>query len=349
MRLSQYRFNLPPEAIALHPAKQRDESRLMVINRKQNLIEHRLFKDVIDYFADGDVFVLNNTKVFPARLKGTKEKTGSDIEVFLLHELNKDSRVWDVLVEPARKIRIGNKLYFGDNDALTAEVLDNTTSRGRTLRFLFDGSYDKFKKTLFSLGKTPIPKYFKREPVSEDLHRFQTIFAKQEGAVLAPGAGLHFTRELFKRMEIKGIDAVELTMHISLGSYRDIEVEDLSKHKNDSEHFLISEETAQRVNRAKTEKREVCAVGTSVLRSLESAMTAQNLIHEEDAWTNKFLFPPYQVKVPTSLITNFHLPKSIMMITTSTFTGHEELLEYYEIALKEKYRFGPYGDAMLIL
>jgi len=349
MRLSQFKFNLPPELIAKHPAHVRDESRLMVINRQHEHIEHRAFKDIIDYFSESDLMVFNNTKVFPARLVGNKEKTGAQIEVFLLRELVPEQRLWDVLVEPARKIRIGNKLYFGENDCLIAEVIDNTTSRGRTLRFLFDGSYDEFKSLLFSMGQTPLPKFIKRDEDAEDRVRFQTIFAKHEGAVSAPAAGLHFSRELFKRFEIKGIDTTELTLHMGLGNFRSVDVEDLSKHKMDSEQYYIPEETANRVNLAKGKKHEVCAVGITVLRAMESAVSTLGLLKPADGWTNKFIFPPYEVTIPTSIVTNFHLPMSTMMIMVSAFTGYDRLIDIYELAVKEKYNFGPYGDAMLVL
>ena len=349
MRLSQYKFHLPPDLIAKFPEPVRDESRLMVVNRKYDHIEHRMFKDIIDYFSEGDVMLLNNTKVFPARLYGNKEKTGAQIEVFLLRELNPEQRLWDVLVDPARKIRIGNKLYFGENDNLVAEVIDNTTSRGRTLRFLFDGSYNEFKTTLYSMGQTPLPKFIKRDVVPEDRERYQTIFAKHEGAVAAPAAGLHFSRELLKRFEIKGVECAELTLHVGLGNFRNIDVEDLTKHKTDSEQFIISEETARIVNAAKDRKSEVCAVGATVLRAIESSVSTSGLLKPADAWTNKFIFPPYETSVPTSLVTNFHLPSTIMMIMISSFTGHERLIDIHELAVREKYRFGAYGDAMLIL
>ncbi len=349
MRLSQYKYHLPPDLIAKFPAPNRDESRLMVINRQHHHIEHRTFKDIIDYFDDGDVMVFNNTKVFPARLYGNKEKTGAQIEVFLLRELNAEQRFWDVLVDPARKIRIGNKLYFGENDILVAEVIDNTTSRGRTLRFLFDGSYDEFKNILYSLGETPLPKFIKREVMPEDKDRYQTIFAKYEGAVAAPAAGLHFSRELLKRFEIKGIQKTEVTLHMGLGNFRSVDVEDLTKHKMDSEQMSISEDTVQMVNQAKSNRKEVCAVGTTVLRCLESSVSTAGMLKPMDGWTNKFIFPPYEISVPTSFVTNFHLPMSTMMMMASAFTGHELIMDIYETAIKEKYRFGTYGDAMLIL
>jgi len=321
----------------------------MVVNRQHNHIEHRVFKEIINYFNEADVMVFNNTRVFPARLYGNKEKTGAQIEVFLLRELNHEQRLWDVLVDPARKIRIGNKLYFGDNDNLVAEVIDNTTSRGRTLRFLFDGDYDQFKTTLFSMGQTPLPKFIKREVVTDDKDRYQTIFAKHEGAVAAPAAGLHFSRELLKRFEIKGVERTEITLHMGLGNFRSIDVEDLTKHKTDSEQFFISDETANMVNAAKARKSEVVAVGATVLRAMESSVSTSGMLKPADGWTNKFIFPPYEVNVPTSLVTNFHLPMSIMMMMVSSFTGHELLMDIHELAVKEKYHFGPYGDAMLVL
>ena len=349
MRLSQYKFHLPPELIAKHPANIRDESRLMVINRQHDHIEHRLFKDIIDYFNEADVMVFNNTKVFPARLFGNKEKTGARIEIFLLRELNAEQRLWDVLVEPARKIRIGNKIYFGENDVLIAEVIDNTTSRGRTLRFLYEGDYEEFKNLLFSMGETPLPKFLKRDVEPEDRERYQTIYASQEGAVAAPAAGLHFSRELLKRFEIKGIERTELTLHVGLGNFRGVDVEDLTKHKMDSEQFYISEETANIVNAAKARKAEVCAIGATVIRAMESSVSTSGLLKPADGWTNKFMFPPYEVTVPTSIVSNFHLPMATMMMTLSSFTGYDRLMDIYELAVKEKYNFGPYGDAMLVL
>jgi S-adenosylmethionine:tRNA ribosyltransferase-isomerase len=349
MRLSQYKYHLPPELIAKFPAQNRDESRLMVINRQYDHIEHRIFKDIIDYFSEGDVMVFNNTKVFPARLYGNKEKTGAQIEVFLLRELNREQRLWDVLVDPARKIRIGNKLYFGNNDSLVAEVIDNTTSRGRTLRFLYEGDYEEFKTTLYSLGQTPLPKYIKREVVPDDKERYQTIFAKHEGAVAAPTAGLHFSRELLKRFEIKGIERAEITLHMGLGNFRGVDVEDLTKHKMDSEQMYITEEAASIVNAAKERKSEICAVGATVLRALESSVSTSGMLKPADGWTNKFIFPPYEVSVPTSLVSNLHLPMSTMMMMISAFTGYDRLMEIHELAVKEKYRFGAYGDAILVL
>lgn len=350
MKLSQFGFNLPDELIALNPAPNRDESRLLVFHKKTGEIEHKTFKDVKDYFTDKDIMLFNDTKVFPARLFGNKEKTGARIEVFLLRELNRDQRLWDVLVDPARKIRIGNKLYFGNNDELVAEVIDNTTSRGRTLRFLIDGDYDSFKKTLYSLGETPLPTHIvKREVNEDDKERYQTIYAKNEGAVAAPTAGMHFSRELMKRLEIIGIEFGYVTLHVGLGNFRNVDVEDLTKHKMDSEQIYISEEVATLVNKGKEEKRSICAVGTTVLRTLESAVTTTGYLKPFDGWTNKFIFPPYEIMVPNALISNFHLPKSTLMMTVAAFAGYNELLNLYDVAIKEKYRFGTYGDAMLII
>lgn len=349
MKLSQFNYNLPEERIALYPTENRDESRLLVVNRKTGQFEHRIFKEIINYFDDKDVFVFNNTKVFPARLYGNKEKTGAQIEVFLLRELNHDQRLWDVLVDPARKIRIGNKLYFGEDDSLVAEVIDNTTSRGRTLRFLFDGPYDEFKKTLYSLGETPLPRSIKRAVEPEDAERYQTIFAKYEGAVAAPTAGLHFSRELLKRCEIKGINFAEITLHVGLGNFRSVDVEDLTKHKMDSEQIIIPEEAANIVNKAKDERHQVCAVGTTVMRTLESSVSTYGYLKPYDGWTNKFIFPPYDFSVASSMISNFHLPQSTLMMMVAAYAGYDLLMESYNTALKEGYRFGTYGDAMLIL
>jgi len=349
MKLSNFDFNLPKELLAEYPAENRDESRLMVLHRDSGKIEHKMFKDVIDYFDEGDVMVLNNTKVFPARLYGNKEKTGARIEVFLLRELNQEQRLWDVLVDPARKIRIGNKLYFGDDDSLVAEVIDNTTSRGRTLRFLYDGSYTDFRKKLRSLGETPLPKYIKRDVEPEDEERYQTIYAKYEGAVAAPTAGLHFSKHLLKRLEIKGIDFAEITLHVGLGTFNPVEVEDLSKHKMDSEEMQIDEKAAEIVNNAKLAKRNVCAVGTTVMRSLESSVSSNGMLNPFDGWTNKFIFPPYDFSIANRMITNFHLPKSTLLMMISAFADHDMVLHAYEEAVKEKYRFYSYGDAMMIL
>lgn len=349
MKLSQFKFKLPDELIAQYPAEERDESRLMVLHRNTGEIEHKIFKDILDYFNEGDLLVLNDTKVFPARLYGNKEKTNARIEVFLLRELNAEHKLWDVLVEPARKIRIGNKLYFGEGDSMVAEVIDNTTSRGRTLRFLYDGPHDEFKEALFSLGQTPLPLYIDREPTPDDVERFQCIFAKNEGAVVAPAAGLHFSREVMKRMEIKGINYDFLTLHFGLGNFREIDVEDLTKHRMDSEQMEIRQELVKRVNETKDGERAVCAVGTSVLRAIASAVSMNGHIKEYSGWTNKFIFPPYDFSVCTSLVTNFHMPYSTMLMMTAAFGGYDAVMNAYEEAVKEKYRFGVYGDAMLIL
>ena len=349
MKLSHYKFELPEELIAQYPSANRDESRLMVLHRKTGKIEHKQFKDIIHYFDNKDVMVFNDTKVFPARLYGNKEKTGAEIEVFLLRELSRDMRLWDVMVDPARKIRIGNKLYFGENDMLVAEVIDNTTSRGRTLRFLYDGPYDEFKKTLYQLGETPLPKFINRKAEPEDIERYQTIFAKHEGAVAAPTAGLHFSRELLKRLEIKGIDFSFITLHVGLGNFRSVDVEDLTKHKMDSEQIIISEKATKIINKAKSEKQKVCAVGTTVLRTLESSVSTEGYLNPFDGWTNKFIFPPYEPIVPNRMITNFHLPLSTLLMMVSAFSGYDFLFEAYRLAIKEKYNFGTYGDAMLII
>ena len=349
MKLSQFKFKLPDELIAQYPAEERDESRLMVLHRNTGEIEHKIFKDILDYFNEGDLLVLNDTKVFPARLYGNKEKTNARIEVFLLRELNAEHKLWDVLVEPARKIRIGNKLYFGEGDSMVAEVIDNTTSRGRTLRFLYDGTHDEFKEALFSLGQTPLPLYIDREPTPDDVERFQCIFAKNEGAVVAPAAGLHFSREVMKRMEIKGINYDFLTLHFGLGNFREIDVEDLTKHRMDSEQMEIRPELVKRVNETKDGERAVCAVGTSVLRAIASAVSMNGHIKEYSGWTNKFIFPPYDFSVCTSLVTNFHMPYSTMLMMTAAFGGYDAVMNAYEEAVKEQYRFGVYGDAMLIL
>src|SRR5690554_1777041 len=349
MKLSQFKFNLPESLIAYEPAENRDESRLMVLHRDTGKIEHKIFKDVLDYFDEKDLLILNNTKVFPARLYGNKEKTGATIEVFLLRELNKELKLWDVLVDPARKIRVGNKLYFGDNDLLVAEVVDNTTSRGRTIRFLFDGTDEEFRKNIEILGETPLPKYIKRKATAEDKARYQTIFAKHEGAVAAPTAGLHFSRELMKRFELKGIDFAEITLHVGLGTFRPVEVEDLTKHKMDSEQFIVDRETVEVVNKANEGKRRVCAVGTTSMRAIESAVSANGMLKEASGWTNKFIFPPYDFSIANSMITNFHIPESTLLMMVSAFGGYEHVMNAYEVAVKEKYRFYSYGDAMLII
>ena len=349
MKLSQFKFNLPGELVALQPTQNRDEARMMVVDRKTGKIEHRIFKDLVDYVKDGDVFVINNTKVFPAKLYGEKEKTGAKIEVLLLRELDHESRLWDVLVDPARKIRIGNKLYFGDGDELVAEVIDNTTSRGRTLRFLYDGTYDEFKKTLSGLGHTPIPKELNREERPEDAEDFQTIYAKVEGAVSAPTAGMHFSKILMKRIELLGGEFAELTLHPGMGNFRDIEVEDLTKHKPDSEEMYIDEECCTLVNEANQRHNNVFAVGTTSLKALETAQTISGKIKPFKGWTNKFIFPPYTFSVANAMITNFHLPKSPMMMEVAAFAGYDLLMKAYKEAIAEKYRFFTYGDAMLII
>lgn len=351
MKLSQFRFLLPNELIALHPVQNRDESRLMVVNRKEKTIEHKTFKDVLDYFDEGDVFILNNTKVFPALLLGEKEKTGAKITVFLLRELNSDARLWDVLVDPARKIRIGNKLYFGDDDSLVAEVIDNTTSRGRTLRFLFDGPYSEFKRQIEALGRTPIPEELQRmrDIVPEDKDRYQTIYAKIEGAVAAPTAGLHFSRELMKRLELKGVDFAEVTLHAGLGNFRAIDVEDLTKYKMDSEEMYINDENCLIVNKAIKARKKVCAVGTTTMKAIESSVTISGHLKNYSGWSNKFIFPPYDFSIASSMVSNFHLPQSPMMMMVAAFAGYDLLMKAYKEAVQQKYRFFTYGDAMLII
>jgi S-adenosylmethionine:tRNA ribosyltransferase-isomerase len=349
MKLSQFGFTLPEKLLAEFPSENRDESRLMVVNRKTKTFEHKLFKDLIDYFDEGDVMILNNTKVFPARLFGNKEKTGAKIEVFLLRELNAEQRLWDVLVDPARKIRIGNKLYFGNDESLVAEVIDNTTSRGRTLRFLYDGSYEEFREKLAELGETPIPKFITREVTPEDAERYQTIYAKHEGAVAAPTAGLHFSKHLLKRLEIKGVDFAEVTLHVGLGTFNPVEVEDLSKHKMESEEIIITQEACDMVNNAKANKKRICAVGTTAMRAIESSVSSQGELNAFEGWTNKFIFPPYDFSIANCMITNFHMPKSTLLMQTAAFLGHDLMKKAYEEAIKEKYRFYTYGDAMLII
>lgn len=344
-----FKFNLPKELLAEHPAKNRDESKLMIVDRATGKITHKKFKDIINYFDDGDVMILNDTKVFPARMYGNKEKTGAKIEVFLLRELNAESRLWDVLVDPARKIRIGNKLYFGENDNVVAEVIDNTTSRGRTLRFLYDGPYEDFRKALYDLGETPLPKYIKRAVEESDTERYQTVFAKNEGAVAAPTAGLHFSRELLKRLEIKGVDFANITLHIGLGTFRMVEVEDLTKHKMDSEEAIITEAACKIINAGKDKKKKICAVGTTVMRSLESSVSTTGHVNPYQGWTNKFIFPPYDFSVANCMITNFHMPESTLLMQVAAFGGYDLIMKAYKEAIKEKYRFYSYGDAMLIL
>jgi S-adenosylmethionine:tRNA ribosyltransferase-isomerase len=349
MKLSKFNFKLPNELLAEYPAPHRDESRLMVLNREKQTIEHKSFKDLIEYFEEDDVLVLNNTKVFPARLYGNKEKTGARIEVFLLRELNTETRLWDVLVDPARKIRIGNKLYFGEDESLVAEVIDNTTSRGRTLRFLFDGPYEEFRSKLNELGETPLPKYIKRDVEPEDADRYQTIFAKNEGAVAAPTAGLHFSKHLLKRLEIKGVNFAEVTLHVGLGTFSPVEVEDLSKHKMDSEEIIIDEIAERIINSGIQNKRRICSVGTTAMRALESSVSSSGTLNAYSGWTNKFIFPPYDFSIANMMVTNFHTPKSTLLMMVSAFAGHDFIKEAYAEAVKEKYRFYTYGDAMLII
>lgn len=349
MKLSQYGYDFAPEMLAKHPTENRDDSRLMVIDRAKGTIEHRIFKDIIEYFDEKDLFVFNDTKVFPARLYGNKEKTGAEIEIFLLRELNRELRLWDVLVDPARKIRIGNKLYFGDDDLLVAEVIDNTTSRGRTLRFLFDGSYEEFKQTLFSLGETPLPKWVRDKVEPGDAERYQTIFAEHEGAVAAPTAGMHFSKHLMKRMEIKGIDKTFVTLHVGLGNFRTVDVEDLSKHKMDSEQFFVEEAAAEAVNAAKRQEHKVVAIGTTVMRTIETAVSTNGMIKPMEGWTNKFIFAPYEFTVADAMVTNLHLPYSTQLMMVAAFGGYETVMNAYKVAKEEGYRFGTYGDAMLIL
>jgi S-adenosylmethionine:tRNA ribosyltransferase-isomerase len=349
MKLSQFKFNLPRDLVADFPAKNRDESRLMVVNRQTGKIEHKVFKDILNYFDDGDVMILNDTKVFPARLYGNKEKTGAKIEVFLLRELNRESRLWDVLVDPARKIRIGNKLYFGEDDSLVAEVIDNTTSRGRTLRFLFDGPFEEFKATIESLGNCPIPKYIRRPLQPEDTERYQTVYAKVEGAVAAPTAGLHFSRELLKRLELKGINFGTLTLHVGLGSFRPVEVEDLTKHKMESEQLEIPQSCADIVNEAKRKKKRIVAIGTTCMRATETSVSTEGMLKPFNGWTNRFLFPPHDFAIANAMVTNFHAPESTLLMMVTAFGGYDLIMKAYKEAVKEKYRFLSYGDAMLIL
>lgn len=349
MKLSQYGYDFSPEMLAKYPAENRDESRLMVVNRATGTIEHRIFKEITDYFGEKDTFVFNDTRVFPARLYGNKEKTGAEIEIFLLRELNRDLRLWDVLVDPARKIRIGNKLYFGNDDLLVAEVIDNTTSRGRTLRFLFDGNYEEFKQTLFRLGETPLPRWVREQVEPEDAERYQTIFAAKEGAVAAPTAGMHFSRHLMKRMEIKGIEKAFVTLHVGLGNFRTVDVEDLSKHKMDSEQFIVPEQAASLVNATKREGHKVVAIGTTVMRTLETAVSTGGMIKPMEGWTNKFIFCPYEFSVADAMVSNFHLPYPTQLMMVAAFGGYDRIMEAYKIARQEGYRFGTYGDAMLIL
>ncbi len=349
MKLSQFKFNLPSSLIASYPPKEREDARMMVLHRDTQTIEHKTFRDILEYCNAGDLFVLNNSRVFPARLYGEKEKTGAKIEVMLLRELNEESRLWDVLVDPARKIRIGNKLYFGPNDELVAEVIDNTTSRGRTLRFLFDGPHDEFKKVIMGLGETPLPKVHNRPVEPDDEFNYQTVYAKVEGSVAAPTAGMHFSKILMKRMELQDVNFAEVTLHTGMGNFREIEVEDLTKHKTDSEEMFISQETCDMVNATKAAKHKVFAVGTTTLKVMETVVSITGQLKPLDGWTNKFIFPPYEVQVPTSMITNFHLPHSTLLMMVCTLGGYKNVMNAYEVAVKEGYKFGPYGDAMLII
>lgn len=349
MKLSQFKYKLPEELIAQYPSAERGDSKLMVVHRKSGEIEHLAFRDILRFFDEGDVMVFNDTKVFPARLFGNKEKTGARIEVFLLRELNTEHKLWDVLVEPARKIRIGNKLYFGDDESMVAEVIDNTTSRGRTLRFLYDGSHEEFKANLFKLGSTPLPEYIKREPEEVDVDRYQTIFAKNEGAVVAPSAGIHFSREIMKRLEIKGVEQGFLTVHSGLGAFREIDVEDLTKHRMDSEEMSVSQDLVDMVNHAKDCGKQVCAVGTSTLRGIASAVGMGGHMKTYTGWTNKFIFPPYDFTVSTALVTGFHLPYSTMLMMVCAFGGYQLIMKAYQEAMEQGYKFGAYGDAMLII
>ena len=349
MKLSQYGYEFTEDMIAKYPTVNRDDARLMVLHRATGEIEHRTFKDIIEYFDEKDMFVFNDTKVFPARLQGCKEKTGADIEIFLLRELNRELRLWDVLVDPARKIRIGNKLYFGNDELMGAEVIDNTTSRGRTLRFLFDGSYEEFKEALYNLGETPLPRWVREKVEPEDEEWYQTIYADKEGAVAAPTAGLHFSKHLMKRMEIKGIDRAFLTLHVGLGNFRTVDVEDLSKHKMDSEQFFITEECANLINTARRDGHKIVAIGTTVMRAMETAASVGGIIKPQEGWTNKFIFPPYSFSSADAFVSNFHLPYSTQLMMVAAFGGYDFVMDAYEVAAKEGYRFGTYGDAMLIL
>ncbi|MDA8630192.1 tRNA preQ1(34) S-adenosylmethionine ribosyltransferase-isomerase QueA [Flavobacteriaceae bacterium] len=349
MKLSAFEYKLPDKYLAQHPSAERDECKLMLLNRKEETIEHLVFKDIIDFYDEGDVIVLNNTKVFPARLFGNKEKTGARIEVFLLRELNQDQRLWDVLVDPARKIRIGNKLYFGEDESLVAEVIDNTTSRGRTLRFLFDGPYEEFRGKLEQLGETPLPKYINRPVEPQDKERFQTIYAKNEGAVAAPTAGLHFSKHLLKKLEIKGVLLPEITLHIGLGTFSPVDVEDLSKHKMDSEELKINQNSADIINNALKNKKKICAVGTTVMRGLESSVSSFGTLNTYDGWTHKFIYPPFEFSIANSMISNFHTPKSTLLMMVSAFGGKDFVMKAYKEAMKKKYNFSSYGDAMMII
>jgi S-adenosylmethionine:tRNA ribosyltransferase-isomerase len=349
MKLSQFTYNLPANLIAQNPPKRREDAKMLVVHKATGQMEHKHFRDILEYFDERDVFVVNNTKVFPARLYGQKEKTGAKIEVFLLRELNKINRLWDVIVEPARKIRVGNKLYFGEDNSMVAEVVDNTTSRGRTIRFLWEGDNESFKKALYALGETPLPRYIKREPDETDKERYQTVFAKVEGAVVPPTAGMHFSRELIKRCEIQGIKFAEITLHTSLGTFRPIEVEDLSKHKIDAEYFKIDEYAVKLVNEAKETKKRICAIGATGLRAVECSTTSTGMLKPQEGWNNMFIHPPHNFQICDSLLTNFHIPKTSLFIMTCAFLGYDLAMEAYEFAIKNKYNFFSYGDCMLII
>ena len=348
IKLSEFRFDLPSSLIALHPTEPRDHSRLMVVHRDSQKIEHKTFKDVINYFSEGDLLVTNDTKVFSARLYGHKEKTGAKIEVFLLRELNKKTKLWDVMVDPARKIRVGNKLFFGEGE-LIAEVIDNTTSRGRTIRFLFDGSDDQFYNMIETLGETPIPPEINRPVKDEDSEWFQTIYAKHAGSVVAPTAGLHFTPQLLKKLELVGVNLKPITLHVGLGTFRTVGVEDITKHKMESENYSIELPTAEEVNKALQNRSKICAVGTTVMKVLERSVTASGLIKENSGWTDIFIYPPYEFKICNTLITNFHLPGTVPLMAVAAFGGYDLIMEAYQTAIKEKYHFYCYGDAMIIV
>ena len=349
MKLSNYGFDFNPDLIAKYPAQNRDEARLLVLHRDTGEIEHKLFKDIINYFDEGDAFVLNDTKVFPARLYGNKEKTGAEIEVFLLRELNEELKLWDVLVDPARKIRIGNKLYFGEDNILGAEVIDNTTSRGRTLRFLYDGPHDEFKELLYRLGETPLPQWVREKVEPEDAENYQTIFAANEGAVVAPTAGMHFSKHLLKRMEIFGIERIFVTLHAGLGNFRTVDVEDLSKHKVDSEQFAVTKEAAEAINNTKRNNHKIVAIGTTVMRTLETVASTHGMVTAQEGWTNKFIFAPYDFSVADAMVSNLHMPGSTQLMMVAAFGGYNAVMDAYKVAVEEGYRFGTYGDAMLIL
>jgi len=349
MKLSEFGYKLPEGRVAQYPIEDREMARMLVLHRKTGEIEHKIFKDLLGYFDDQDVMVFNDSKVFPARLYGNKEKTGAQIEVFLLRELNHEQHLWDVLVDPARKIRIGNKLYFGEDNSMVAEVIDNTTSRGRTLRFLFDGNSEEFKDILFKLGHTPLPDYITRPAEDIDVEAYQTIYARNEGAVAAPAAGLHFSRQLLKRLEIKGINFANITAHVGLGNFRSVDVEDLTKHKMESEQLIVTEEACKIVNAGKDARKRVCAVGTTTMRALETAFSTFGHITPYDGWTNKFIFPPYEFNVANAMVTNFHAPYSTLLMMVCAFGGYKQVMNAYDEAMKDGYNIGAYGDAMLIV